>query len=149
MADDVATVVAGPGGGYLPAGGAGGFGNIYTLTQDGTLTLVYSFTGGNDGGGPIRLLQTSDGAIYGTTWLIDDTNRGTEPSGLLQASDGMFYGTTASGGSTAGVIYNDGIFFSMAPGGVLTPLYSQMGGQLIGGLMRVNDGNFVGLTSGG
>lgn len=52
-------------------GGAYGNGAIFKLTpSDGGWTekVLYSFTGGNDGGNPGSLLWAPDGTLYGTTW---------------------------------------------------------------------------------
>jgi hypothetical protein len=37
------------------------------MSSDGTLTNLYSFTGGGEGAGPNWLVQGSDGNFYGTT----------------------------------------------------------------------------------
>src|ERR1017187_8216933 len=43
-----------------------------------TLTTLYSFTGGNDGGFPLgRLVQASDGNFYGTTFSYGGGGWGT------------------------------------------------------------------------
>ena len=46
-----------------------GCGTIFRLTPGGTENILYSFTGGNDGGIPSSLVQGQDGKIYGTTLL--------------------------------------------------------------------------------
>jgi uncharacterized repeat protein (TIGR03803 family) len=45
----------------------GGNGTVFKISASGALTTLYSFTGGNDGGGPNGLVQGSDGYLYGTT----------------------------------------------------------------------------------
>ncbi len=85
------------------------------------LTTLYSFTGGNDGGGPhAALVQGNDGNFYGTTSGGGTNNSGTvfkisangaltslysftggnddgSPlAALVQGTDGSFYGTTSS-----------------------------------------------------
>ncbi|MGA2605130.1 MAG: choice-of-anchor tandem repeat GloVer-containing protein [Verrucomicrobiia bacterium] len=56
------------------------YGTVFKITPTGSLTNLYSFTGGKDGGSP--------------------------KSGLVQASDGNFYGTTFWGGTNnAGVVF--------------------------------------------
>jgi len=48
--------------------GAHSAGTIYQITPGGTLTTLYSFTGGSDGYGPLAaLVQGADGNFYGTT----------------------------------------------------------------------------------
>jgi uncharacterized repeat protein (TIGR03803 family) len=94
------------------------------MTLSGTLTTLYSFTGGADGNGPTGLVQAINGNFYGTTFdggqygsgnVFQMTPSGTltsiadfcsqsgcptgeYPSTLIQATDGNFYGTTARGG---------------------------------------------------
>jgi uncharacterized repeat protein (TIGR03803 family) len=42
---------------------------VFQISSNGTLTSLYSFTGGNDGGAPqAELVQGSDGSFYGTTY---------------------------------------------------------------------------------
>jgi uncharacterized repeat protein (TIGR03803 family) len=56
--------------GTTTSGGAYGKGAVFELTPSGgnwTETILYSFTGGNDGNGPESLLVGIDGNLYGTT----------------------------------------------------------------------------------
>jgi len=54
--------------GTTTLGGAFGFGTAYELSPGGTLTVLYSFTGGDDGGSPESgLVMDSSGNLYGTT----------------------------------------------------------------------------------
>jgi uncharacterized repeat protein (TIGR03803 family) len=49
-------------------GGAGGQGTVFQLTPAGTLYVLYSFTGGSDGGRPgADLIADAAGNLYGTT----------------------------------------------------------------------------------
>ena len=106
-----------------------GFGMVFKVTTNGTLTDLYSFTGTNDGANPqAALVQGSDGCFYGTTAYGGTNNYGTvfkistngalislysftggndggTPyyAGLVQGSDGSFYGTTLYGGLQSGV----------------------------------------------
>lgn len=49
-------------------GGADASGTIFKFTTNGVFTLLYTFTGGDDGSSPgFGLLQANDGNLYGTT----------------------------------------------------------------------------------
>lgn len=113
--------------GTTESGTNGGYGTIFKIRANGTLTSLYSFTGGNDGANPeASLLQGSDGNFYGTTssggtnglgtvfeWRTNGAltslysftgyNDGANPkASLVQAGDGSFYGTTYLGGPNGG-----------------------------------------------
>jgi uncharacterized repeat protein (TIGR03803 family) len=120
--------------GTTEEGGDSGRGTIFRLDKHGdNFAVLKSFSGAADGAYPeARLLQSSDGLLYGTTsgggtndcgvvfrmapdgsgftplsWFYG-TN-GANPEGtLLEASDGLLYGTTSSGGNT-----NVGTFFRL------------------------------------
>jgi uncharacterized repeat protein (TIGR03803 family) len=47
------------------AGNGYGVGTIFKIDTNGTLTTVYTFTNGADGGEPSPLIQASDGSFYG------------------------------------------------------------------------------------
>jgi uncharacterized protein (TIGR03437 family) len=156
--------------GTTSRGGAfSGYGTIFKITPGGTLTTLYSFTGG-DGETPGALFQATDGNFYGTTNLGGANDHGTvfkiapggafttlysftdgadggEPSaGLIQATDGNFYGTTGAGGAN-----DDGTVFKITPGGMLVTLHSFTGGrtdgyEVVAGLIQATDGNFYGTT---
>jgi len=54
-------------------GGTNDDGTVFKITANGTFTSLYSFTGGSDGLEPRgRVLQGSDGALYGATFLGAD-----------------------------------------------------------------------------
>jgi uncharacterized repeat protein (TIGR03803 family) len=54
--------------GVASAGGADGYGAVYKLDAKGTETLLYSFQGSDDGGGPFSVLVAdAEGNLYGTT----------------------------------------------------------------------------------
>lgn len=157
--------------GAASAGGATGHGDIYKITPDGTITVLYSFAGGSDGSGPLSApVLDSRGNLYGTTQSAGgDCNcgivyrispRGKEtvlhrftgqPDGYnpfaspILDSRGNLYGTTLSGGTFYGTVYK------IARDGTETILYTFQGdsdgenpypGLTIGG-----DGNFYGATS--
>ena len=147
-------------------GGANGQGSVYRATTDGTVTDVYSFTGGQDGGHPIAgLTLASDGTLYGTT--IDGGQNGFGTAfrmtlagdftrlhdfalpenkyahgGLIEGSDGNFYGTTVLGGPTG-----NGSVYRMTPSGAVTVLHhftNADGVQPYGRLVQGDDGSFYG-----
>jgi uncharacterized repeat protein (TIGR03803 family) len=113
------------------AGGAGfsstdaGYGTVYQLTPDGTLTTLLSFSGA-DGANPI--------------------------AALTQGSDGNFYGATSLGGTyfagpPPGAFQGYGTVFKITPAGSFTSLLS-FGGATDGAsdpgapLLQGADGNF-------
>ena len=101
-------------------------GAVFRITPSGSLTSLYSFRGGNDGGVP------------------------TAP--LVQGSDGNFYGTTTRGGTNVeffGLPPGYGTVFRVTPSGILTNLYSFHGSDGAfpdAGLVEGNDGYFYGTT---
>jgi uncharacterized repeat protein (TIGR03803 family) len=163
--------------GTASQGGANGEGTIFKITPGGFTTL-YTFSAGNpqdgtnaDGSYPVgRLIQATDGNLYGTTvgggasadgTVFKITTGGTLTSlhsfsygeglypyaGLIQASDGNLYGTNTGGGASA-----DGTVFKITMGGALTVLYSFGffdGGGPYAGLLQATDGNLYGTTLGG
>ena len=103
-------------------GGGSGSGTVFEVTQTGAETVLYSFTGGADGGSPVaRLVRDAKGNLYGTTTtggasfngtvfelsatgmetVLHSFTRGSDgahpESGLLRAG-GSLYGTTFYGG---------------------------------------------------
>jgi uncharacterized repeat protein (TIGR03803 family) len=161
--------------GVTPQGGSANAGTFYEITPSGTETLLYTFTGGTDGGSPSGpLILGSDGNFYGATAngganglgtvfeitsaatetvlysFAGGTSDGSDPSaGLLLASDGNFYGTTNQGGASG-----DGTVFKITPAGVETLVYSFTGGATDGAspgaaLIQGSDGNLYGTTLAG
>ena len=174
----VALVEAGNGElyGTTLSGGANQSGEVFSLTEDGTLTVVHSFGSDSpiDGSNPIGdLIIGTDGNLYGSTsgggtsglgTLFNSTTAGVLTSlysftsdigadpvaGLLQASDGSFYGTTLNGGANGA----GGVIRFVAGLQPASPLYSfgnQAGDGLnpASALIDGSDGNFYGTTSGG
>ena len=64
--------------GTTEEGGSSGFGTVFKLSTDGLVyTVLYSFTGGSDGGYPDGgVVIGSDGALYGTTYQGGDSGLG-------------------------------------------------------------------------
>ena len=108
-------------------GGAYGFGTVFKITPNGTLTSLYSFC---------SLANCADGSVPYT--------------GLIQAADGDLYGTTVGGAQNGGTV------FKVTPSGTLTTLYSFCsltnctdGYYPSGALVQVANGGIYGTTSGG
>ena len=165
------------------AGGANGEGVVFQLSppkKGGTTwteTVLWTFTGGNDGGEPTAsLVLDSQGNLYGTTdwggtgvvgtvfklsppakgktWTetvlynFTGNNDGGEPYGrVLLGSDGNIYGTTAGYGQ-----YNNGTIFQLTASGQLNTLHAFQGdtdGEVPrDGLIEAPDGTLYGTTAG-
>jgi uncharacterized repeat protein (TIGR03803 family) len=135
------------------------------------LATLHSFTGGNDGGTPNGVIQSTNGLLFGTTQsggvlgagtlfrLIPTgalttlaafaITNGSAPHGpLAQGTDGAFYGTTANGGTNS-----SGTIFKLASDGLLTSLYSFTGGadgaNPFAGVIQGVDGDFYGTAQNG
>ncbi len=92
------------GGGGTECLEASGCGTVFKVTPSGSETILYSFTGGDDGGRPL--------------------------AGLVMDDEGNFYGTTAFGGTNCqgGGGTGCGTVFKLTPGGTETVLYNFAGG---------------------
>ena len=155
--------------GASPYGGAYGFGTIYRLTLNGTLTTLYSFNN-TDGANPSgNLIQAANGHLYGTTTFGGPSNDGTvfkittsgtlttlhsfdgtdganTQVGLTQAKSGDFYGVTELGGNGYGTV------FKMTSTGNLTTLHSfdnSDGAYPLTPLIQATNGDFYSTTSAG
>lgn len=152
-------------------GGSSNQGTVFKVTSQGAESVLYSFTGGNDGGGPeSSLVLDSDGNLWGTTsgggthndgtvfkltpqgtetvqWSFSGATDGSAPAaGLTLGRDGNYYGTTFHGGAHGG-----GTIFRITPTGTLTSLHAFGGtsGEPVwpyGGLTLGSNGNFYGAT---
>jgi uncharacterized repeat protein (TIGR03803 family) len=161
-------------------GGSSGWnGTVFKIsnpTTSPTESVIYSFTGGSDGAGPLAsMIQASDGNLYGTTQGGGSSNLGTVfkisnpttfptesviygfaggtdgsyPYGaVIQASDGNLFGTTANGGSS-----NLGAVFKIANPST-TPIESVIysftgapdGRFPKAAVIQASDGNLYGTT---
>jgi len=134
--------------------------------------VLYSFTGGADGGNPDSTLAVGpDGALYGTTTIGGANGKGTifrittagaltvlhnfngsdgsQAGGrLVLGKDGNFYGTTAGGGTG-----NSGTFYRIAPSGSgfakLFDFPQTSFTQFAPPLTLGSDGNFYGTSNSG
>jgi uncharacterized repeat protein (TIGR03803 family) len=110
------------------AGGAYGYGTVFQITPDGTLTALYSFC-------------SLDGCVDGTNPY----------AALVQATDGNLYGTTARNG-----VNGYGTVFQITTGGAQNTLYSfcaerfcSDGASPFAGLVQNTNGSFYGTTLNG
>jgi len=157
--------------GTTPEGGAFGAGTLFRVDTTGEETVLYSFTGGADGGYPYAsLVLDAQGKLYGTTseggafgagtvFTVDTTGEETVLYSFTGGADGGYpnfspvifdsvgnlYGTTALGGAAYGVV------FELSPvGGAWTEtvLYRFTGGTdgeyPSGGLVMDSAGNLDG-----
>lgn len=106
--------------GTTNVGGVDGAGVVFKVDPSGNETVLYTFTGGSDGGYP--------------AWVV-----------LALDSDGNLYGTTSGGGAS-----NAGVVFKVNPSGHETVLYSFTGGvdgdSPYTGVVRDAGGNLYGAT---
>ena len=161
--------------GTMKDGGADGDGAVFKMTPAGAVTILYSFTGGNDGKSPLAPpIEGTDGNFYGSTetggiygygtiYKITPAGKlttlhqfnpangdGSYPIGpLVQGANGSFYGTTYEG-SLEGNCGFDNIcatVFQITSTGTFQQLYIfAFNTQLTAGLVQGCDGNFYGTT---
>jgi uncharacterized repeat protein (TIGR03803 family) len=130
-------------------------GTVYTVTAQGTVTTVHSFSGA-DGANPGKeAVVGTDGNVYGTTLFGGANNAGTvytissagtftllysftggddgayPKAQLVQGPDGNFYGTTLNGGGKVGLArcgsIGCGTVFKITPQGTVTTLHDFSG----------------------
>jgi len=131
-----------------------GCGTVFKITPSGTLTTLYSFSGGDGVSPAAALIQATDGNFYGTTeyggsgcngdgcgtifkitpdGLLTTLHKfcsengcadGYAPSGLMQATNGNFYGTTGYGGANDSCQDGCGTVFRITPSGTLTTVHN-------------------------
>ena len=156
--------------GTTVSGGAFGYGTIFKMSQNGTVTKLYDFTGGSDGANPYAApIQSVEGDFYGTsqgccsnygsvyritkygnfTLLHAFTNAdGRNPfAELVQGTNYYFYGMTMDGGAGGnGTIYR---VSSTGDFKVLVNFWGTNGSHPSHGLIQASDGNFYGVTGWG
>jgi uncharacterized repeat protein (TIGR03803 family) len=160
--------------GTTNGGGASGAGVVFKIDKSGNETVLYSFTGGADGGYPYGgAILDSKGNLYGTTNGGGIAGAGVVfkigPSGnetvlysftggadggyplwvtLARDSAGNLYGTTAGGGTAFA-----GVVFKVSAAGQETVLHTFTGGADGGtpyaGVVLGPNGNLYGTTIGG
>jgi uncharacterized repeat protein (TIGR03803 family) len=119
--------------GTTDIGGPSGYGTVYEIDADGNESVLYSFTGGNDGGAPqTGVIADGEGNLYGTT-LIGG-----------QSGPGCVHGGTC------------GVVFELIPNqdgswteSVLYRFQGGADGANPFGLLRDSQGNFYGTTQSG
>lgn len=117
-------------------------GTVFSITKDGTETVLHSFGQGTDGSSPTAGLIDKNGTLYGTTagggangagTVFSITTGGTEnvlhsfgqgadgsnPQARLLEESGTLYGTTYKGGA-----YGAGTVFTITTGGAEKVLHS-------------------------
>lgn len=105
------------------AGGSHSAGTVYKVTSKGSETVLYSFTGGNDGGNPY--------------------------AGVIADASGNLYGTTGEGGKIG---YGYGVIFKLATNGKLSVLHTfcydcKTGSRPAAGLLADSQGNMYGTAT--
>ncbi len=132
------TTLEGGGGSLCSKGVFPGCGTVFKLDPNGTETVLYRFTGGADGAGPLSLVLDNKGNLYGTTVEGGASNRGTVyeitaagteevlysftggtdgqfPGNLVMDAQGNLYGTTSSGGGYVCQQHGCGTVFKLKP----------------------------------
>jgi uncharacterized repeat protein (TIGR03803 family) len=154
-------------------GGACSCGVVFRLDLSGSEKVIYTFTGGADGGAPYGgVISDSAGNLYGTTaaggtygngtvFMVDTTGKetalysftggadgGGPEAGLVRDSAGNLYGTTGNGGA-----FGPGTVFVVGQTDKETVLYSFSGaadgGYPFSTLVRDLAGNLYGTTAAG
>jgi uncharacterized repeat protein (TIGR03803 family) len=165
--------------GTTNAGGVSGWGTVFKMTQSGSVIVLYSFTGGIDGGNPgaSLLLDAATGYLYGTTnaggafgvgtvfkvspyggkqnvlySFTGGTDGASPEAGLAIDAAGFLYGTTTAGGAHGyGTVFRLGLH--QPPGSAYKVLYSfgvgTDGEVPVAGVTLDASGNLYGTTSAG
>lgn len=161
--------------GVTARGGRFDRGAIYRVSAVGgaAFQLLYTFTGGTDGGGPTGLVRARDGGLYGTTTsgaahggtifrvtrtgalttlhvFRQDSGEGEFPGPLTLGRDGALYGRTLVGGQfgmgTAFRVTTSGVFSVVHDFGPADGLPSTRLGR--SAFLAASDGNLYGTTLG-
>jgi uncharacterized repeat protein (TIGR03803 family) len=105
--------------GITEYGGSSNLGIVYAIdVSTGTETVLYSFSGGDDGANPEGRLIEHDDMLYGTTDAGGSTGQGTvfelDPTTGLETVLYSFEGGTDAADPYAGVTYHDGKLFGVS-----------------------------------
>jgi uncharacterized repeat protein (TIGR03803 family) len=129
--------------GMTAAGGANGGGTIFRVSQSGAYAVLHQFSGGAGGATPYgRLMQGSDGALYGTTQfgggnlshcVSEGCGAGTAFKITLSGSHSVLHAFTGS----------------FTPDLTSPSRAASDGYRPAGGLLQASNGNFYGTTAGG
>jgi uncharacterized repeat protein (TIGR03803 family) len=161
--------------GTTERGGTNNDGTVFKITPAGVETVLFSFSGNNgQNPGYGKLIQASDGNLYGTTLnggaygsggeVFKLTLAGVETVvhsfgqtgdisfpevGVIQGADGNLYGTTLMGGTqSSGALYEIAL-----PSGTETVLHSfgtaGDGSSPQGAMVQASNGSFYGVTANG
>jgi len=133
--------------GTTESGGTHHGGTVFQLTPSGSLTTLYSFTGGSDGAFPQFLMQGSDGNFYGTTHLA-----GTHTNSDLNCSEGcgtifkLVVGNGSGGGTNCAFsLGSTNAVFAAAGGSASISVTASNG---CAWTATSNDPSFISITSG-
>ena len=143
-------------------GGTSNAGVIYKVGTTGQETVLYTFTGGANGGNPSSgVVRDAAGNLYGTAGVVYELSTAGQytmlysftggadgsatQTGVIRDAAGNLYGTTYQGG-TAGY----GVVYKLNPSGQETVLYNFTrgadGGSPQAGVVRDAAGNLYGTT---
>jgi uncharacterized repeat protein (TIGR03803 family) len=102
-------------------GTAGGHGTVIKMTQQGKVSVMYSFTGNGDGANPSGgLIQATDGNLYGTTSAKGTYGYGTIFQISLSGSFQTLYSFSSAIGENPGpppLQHTNGLFYGSLPFG--------------------------------
>jgi uncharacterized repeat protein (TIGR03803 family) len=155
--------------GTTSGNGSSSFGTVFEVNDSGPATILYRFSGGEDGGVPDgNLVRDASGHFYGTTLSFGKWHRGVvfeltadgeekvlysfkgQPdgespfAGLVRDEESNLYGVSLGGGTA-----NRGTIFKLDKARKMTLLHSFVGPDGInpyGGLLRDTAGNLYGTT---
>jgi uncharacterized repeat protein (TIGR03803 family) len=154
--------------GAAQGGGANGYGTVFQVTTNGSLTTLFSFNYANGAFPDAAVIQGRDGNFYGATYSggaggygtifqltpggtlttlasFNSTNGAFPVGALVQGTDGSFYGTTSTGG-----VGGEGTVFKVTTDGTLTTLvwFDGLNGSTPqAALVQATNGIFYGTTA--